>query len=130
MEDNILFTFILFAGFTSTFASHDWGLDPFVGFLIGVIVFFVIIVVVTVAVCVYCRRTRGHTGQVCQPAPPQRTTIHIHSPLPCGQTGYNGTVNSPVVIMTSNVTPGTTQQMLKPVAPLPPEQREERRVMK
>ncbi|XP_060558263.1 uncharacterized protein LOC132718567 isoform X2 [Ruditapes philippinarum] len=80
MVDNILFTFILFAGFTGTFATST--------------------------------RKRGHPGQVCQPPPLLSTTIHIHNPLPFGHAGY-----SPVMIMTSNVTPGSMQQWQQPVAP-------------
>ncbi|XP_060558262.1 uncharacterized protein LOC132718567 isoform X1 [Ruditapes philippinarum] len=111
MVDNILFTFILFAGFTGTFATSTRP-APFFGFLIGVIVFIVVLVLISIFVCVYCRRKRGHPGQVCQPPPLLSTTIHIHNPLPFGHAGY-----SPVMIMTSNVTPGSMQQWQQPVAP-------------
>jgi hypothetical protein len=37
-------------------------------------------------------------------------SVQYHSPLPYGQVGYNGTVNMPDTILTSNMTQGTTQQ--------------------
>ena len=41
----------------------------------------------------------------------------MQSPLPYGQVGYNGAVNLPVTVMTSNVTQGTTQPWQQPVSP-------------
>ncbi|XP_060558258.1 uncharacterized protein LOC132718565 isoform X1 [Ruditapes philippinarum] len=121
MVDSILFTFILFAGFTSTFALKSFRFFSFWFFFFGGLVFIVITVVVSFTVCcLYRRRRRGHIGHVCRQTPPQRTTIDIRSPPPYEQVGYNGTINRPVTIMTSNVIPGTTQQWQKPVAPLPP----------
>ncbi|XP_060558257.1 uncharacterized protein LOC132718564 [Ruditapes philippinarum] len=150
MADKILFTFILCAGITSSFArkkcynydtwEHDdsfWcdegccgsygdkyccnesddAVGAIVGIVIGCIIFVALVVSVVVAICCCCRKTRGRTGQVCQPATAQTTTIQMHSPLPYGQVGYNGAINMPVTIMTSNVTPGTTQQWQQPVAP-------------
>ncbi|XP_060558256.1 protein shisa-5-like [Ruditapes philippinarum] len=152
MADKILFTFILCAGITSSFAgtycyNHDdsfwcdegccgsYGdkyccanesdgayesddiVEVIIGIVIGCIIFVVLVVSVVVAICCCCRKTRGRTGQVCQPATAQTTTIQMHSPLPYGQVGYNGAINMPVTIMTSNVTPGTTQQWQQPVAP-------------
>ncbi|XP_060558261.1 uncharacterized protein LOC132718565 isoform X3 [Ruditapes philippinarum] len=117
MVDSILFTFILFAGFTSTFALKSFRFFSFWFFFFGGLVFIVITVVVSFTVCcLYRRRRRGHIGHVCRQTPPQRTTNNIHSPPSYEQAGYNGTVNSPV-IMTSDLTPGATRQWQQLMAP-------------
>jgi hypothetical protein len=41
----------------------------------------------------------------------------MHSSLPYGQIGRNGTDNTSVTLMKSNVTPGTTQQWQQLVPP-------------